>query len=213
MTDDDNDDSFINKMLRILPEDLITYIIQKYIYLPENLELIRYQKKLRQRMLTQLDFVSNIIHIDNNCCVYIKNNTIVVCNNAPNARLFTPHNFPNNVPIYNSNTNSYLNSYLNSSNSIHQGILNLITEDASYIHQNNISNEDLLAQITSNIESINLSLSATLQEHNESHEHTNLQTDVIVDQDHLLQSLYSSNIVIQHSHEDIEDVVFYILYE
>lgn len=155
-------DKFIDDMLSILPIDIITYIIRKFIYLPENIELIGYQKKLHQLMLRQLNIISNIIHIDDNCCVYINNNDIIICNNT-DARLITPQRYMPNTNI----TYHYNNMH--------------VSEEEQPV---TAYNQTLLAQINSNLEVINRSL----------------------------PSLYTSNMVIQNTHEDMDDVIFYIIY-
>jgi len=175
-------DIFIEKMLILLPQDIVLYIVKKYIYLPKNKLVIYNQKQFYKQLLIQLVFVSNIIFVDRNCCIYIDNNNIVISNNCDNVQLYGTSNYITNITdnftydIYTSNINDYDIPYSISSNN-NSNLLNEINNNLNYISQY-IDMYDL--ENTCNI---------------------------------LYSSIYNtSNIVLNTSHQDMDDITFYILY-
>lgn len=80
-----NIDNFIDVMYSTLPLEIIEYIVIKYIFLPYNKGLIVRQKDLKTFLLEQLLFISNIIYIDNNICIYANDNSIVFHTNNINS--------------------------------------------------------------------------------------------------------------------------------
>jgi hypothetical protein len=73
-------DAYIDKMHKCLHMDIIEYIVKRHIFLPDNLRIIKKQKKIKYLIHLQLLFVSNILHIDDNYCIYIHNNNIIIYN-------------------------------------------------------------------------------------------------------------------------------------
>lgn len=123
-------DFFIHQMIQKIPREIIEYMVKKYIYLPCNIFTIKYQKFLKKHMLRQLLFISNIIHIDSNACIYVDNQDIVI------------HNYNNHNEHYSifSNTNSIIS--IETSNNYSQNTSNILHQISNtlYIIQNNINN-------------------------------------------------------------------------
>jgi hypothetical protein len=73
-------DAFIDNMYRKLTRDIIEYIVKRYIFLPNNIYAIRRQKIAKYLMHIQMLFISNIIYIDDNYCIYIHDHDIIIYN-------------------------------------------------------------------------------------------------------------------------------------
>jgi hypothetical protein len=73
-------DDFIDNMHSKLSRDIIEYIVKRYIFLPNNIYIIRRQKIAKYLMHLQMLFISNIIYIDDNYCIYIHDHDIIIYN-------------------------------------------------------------------------------------------------------------------------------------
>lgn len=191
---------FIEKMLKILPEEIIISIVKKYIYLPQNIKTINKQKELYKIVLKQLDFVSNIIFIDNNCCIYIQNNNIIISNNYQNIELYSSSNYITNVTttIDNMITNIFTEPDNLYTSNIQESILDLLFHNYTPEIIPNNYNSNLLLEINSNINSIYQSMSIS--------NNSNILSNSIN------LPYYTSNIILHTSHQDMDDIIFYILY-
>lgn len=191
---------FIEKMLKILPEEIIISIVKKYIYLPQNIKTINKQKELYKIVLKQLDFVSNIIFIDNNCCIYIQNNNIIISNNYQNIELYSSSNYITNVTttIDNMITNIFTEPDNLYTSNIQESILDLLFHNYTPEIIPNNYNSNLLLEINSNINSIYQSMSIS--------NNSNILSNSIN------LPYYTSNIILHTSHQDMDNIVFYILY-
>ena len=78
----DDIDLFIEKMKRVLPYELVEYIIRKYIFLPKNKGIIWRQKALKNILNRHIEFVANVLFIDDNYCIYFDNNKLVIHNHG-----------------------------------------------------------------------------------------------------------------------------------
>lgn len=108
-------DRFITSMQEVLSDELIEFIIRKYIFLPENKMIIRKQKKLKNVMHLQLLFVSSLVYIDDNYYVYLQNNKIIIHNHGNQSYDISLYNYNGMDTV---NNNSFL---LTSSNMIVNG--------------------------------------------------------------------------------------------
>jgi len=191
---------FIEKMLKILPEEIIFYIIKRYIYLPQNINIIKKQKVRYKQLLKQLNFVSNIVFIDSNCCVYIQNNNIVVSYTNQNIELYSPSNYITNVTttIDNMITNIFTEPDNLYTSNIQESILDLLFHNYTPEIIPNNYNSNLLLEINSNINSIYQSMSIS--------NNSNILSNSIN------LPYYTSNIILHTSHQDMDDIIFYILY-
>ena len=159
-------DDFIDRMCQKLPIEIISHIIKKFIYLPKNVTIICKQKVLQEYMLQQLLFISNILYIDDGCCVYVNNNDIIIHNNHTNVQLYPASNF------------------LNVQNHVNDLPFQNMYSDINYATYNS----NLLSQINANIETIQNNLNMSLG------------------------SYFTSNYVLHTTHQDMDNVVFYIMY-
>lgn len=166
-------DAYIDKMHKYLPRDIIEYIVKKHIFLPESIAIIKKQKKIKALVHLQLLFVSNIIHIDDNYCIYINNNNIIIYN------------------IHNQYSNTYHHTLYGPSQNVSD--LTIIPSHLHGYDQNQISsyNSTLLEQINANLEQVQNSLNT-------------LNNFGTYDS--------TSNIIIHTNHEDMENVIFYVVY-
>jgi hypothetical protein len=129
-------DEFIDNMIMALPAELITYIVQKFIYLPYNKLIIQRQKLLKTIAHKQLFFISNIIFIDDNICIYTNNNQLIIHNNNINSHEY------NNLSLYGlaqniSNTDNSDN--INVIHTYNTLLLDEISNRLGSIQNNNIS--------------------------------------------------------------------------
>lgn len=176
-------DAYIDKMHQYLPRDIIEYIVKKHIFLPESIAIIKKQKKIKTLVHLQLLFVSNIIHIDDNYCIYINNNNIIIHNihhpysNTYHHTLYGPSQNVSDLTFVPSHLHTYDHSHANSHSHAYEHI-------ASY-------NSTLLEQINANLEQVQNSLN-TLNNFG-TYDNT-------------------SNIIIHTNHQDMENVIFYVVY-
>lgn len=105
-------DSFIDKMIEMLPTDLLTYFLTEYVYKQRNLQIIRQQKAYRITLNKELFDIFNVYYHDNNFKLYrnrsnqyvlhnnldIKNKQIFIC--TPNNEII-PANDSNELVLFN----------------------------------------------------------------------------------------------------------------
>jgi hypothetical protein len=193
-------DLFIDKMYQNLPLEIINYIIMKYIYLPRNINIIRKQKENYKRMISQMDFISNILFIDKNCCIYINNNNIIITNNYDNIQLFGTSNYITNIE--NNASSIYIDE---NNNNVNNSILDMMFTDNlnnTTISSNyHMYNSNLLQQINSNLNLITQSIDVT-----------GLYYTSNILFNSYTSSYHTSNIILHTNHSDMDNIVFYIAY-
>lgn len=158
-------DNFIDVMYSTLPLEIIEYIVIKYIFLPYNKELILRQKFLKYFLLEQLLFISNIIYIDNNICIYANENSIVFHTNNINshATLYGNQNYIEDIVNDNDILLNEIENRLEQIQSTFQNIFtpsaivstsNIIIDDMEYsnLFDNNIypDSNDIILNTTHN---------------------------------------------------------------
>jgi hypothetical protein len=182
-----NIDEFIDKMVVVLPSDVITYIVQRYIYLPLNKLTIRKQKLLKTLVHQQLSFVSNIIFIDDLFCVYMNNNQIIIHNNSSNI----------DMNIINLSLYALTN---NISNLIYHSFDNA-TNNTDIIHAQNAMT---LSEISDRLNRIQDSRNNTSSNiYIEDREFTNILNTNLHDM---------RNVIIDTNHSNMNDISMYIMY-
>lgn len=132
-----NIEEFIDSMRETLSVDLVEYIVRKYIFWPRNRFIIRYQKMLKSIVHRQLVFVSNIIHIDENYCIYWRDNKIIIYNQGNSDYNLSIYNYNPLGNVGNVNDDTFL---LTSSNLIVNGNeFTNVWNDENNITNNNIT--------------------------------------------------------------------------
>ena len=203
-------ETFIQQMCVYLPIELIEYIIKKHIYLPYNIEKIKFQKYLKHIMLRQLTIISNMIYIDNHCCVYIQNNNIVIHNNTTNYYLYGNNDIHHIMSLGNNdvlgglidNYNIQVDvNYMTSNIFLDQNFtFNLLSSNVISTSTSN-TNEELLSQISTTLDSIQSSLDNYFAENN-------IAVSNIINPTNA-----SQNMILETSAMNIDpdEIVFYIL--
>jgi hypothetical protein len=202
-------------MYEYLPMELIEYIIKHHIYLPENVEKIKFQKTLKSRMLRQLTIISNMLYIDDHCCVYIHNNDIVIHNNTNNYYLYGNNQANHIVHLGNNNILAGLLDNYNIHIDVNYMTSNIFVEPdfsldfltSNTYNMNVIGNSipttstELLSQISTTLDNIQSSLDHYFQQNN-------IAVSNIIN-----PSNSADNIILQTSSMNIDphEVVFYIL--
>jgi len=196
-------DKFIDKMICFLPSDMIAYIIQKYVYLPYNKLIIQQQKLLKEVMHRQLFFVSNIIYIDDNICVYVNNNQLIIHNNSSNINANII-----NLSLYalSQNISNLIYNSLDNNNTDY-----IVTNDSYSNYTNNIvhaNNTLLLHEITERLDSIQniqntIIPSSTSNITIEDREYTNIVNTNFNEM---------RNVVLDTNHSNMNNISMYIMY-
>jgi hypothetical protein len=141
-------DAFIDNMYRKLTRDIIEYIVKRYIFLPNNIYAIRRQKIAKYLMHIQMLFISNIIYIDDNYCIYIHDHDIIIHNiregtsNTYRHTLYGPLNNVSGITVIPQATTAQINSNLEQVQNT-----NLATYDNTsniVIHTNNDDMENII---------------------------------------------------------------------
>jgi hypothetical protein len=189
-------DEFIDNMIMTLPSELITHVVQKYIYLPYNKLIIQRQKLLKSIVHRQLFFISNIIFIDNNICVYVNSNQLIIHNNSNNEN--------NGISLYGlvQNISNIFTVYDNDINNINSSDNTNITNSTNSIHAHNTL---LLDDISDRLNSIQNGLS------NENNSNITIQDREFTN---ILQTNLSDmrNVVIDTNHSNMDNISIYIMY-
>ena len=98
-------DDFIDNMHSKLSRDIIEYIVKRHIFLPNNIYIIRRQKIAKYLMHLQMLFISNIIYIDDNYCIYIHDHDIIIHKRTSNTSN-NVHQGPTNLAEFDDNTSN-----------------------------------------------------------------------------------------------------------
>lgn len=120
-------ENFINIMNQKLNNDLITYIITRYIYKPYNIDIIKKQRKCFQNMKIQLMKFFRILHYDQNFIVYQNDDGNVILENnyvVSNIHLYSNTNTIEPIDEINEEYQQIANSVSNTSNNLIQSQYN-----------------------------------------------------------------------------------------